>query len=101
MADPTDPDKTANLIVNFNSQPVKSNTTNYRVLETDYESYSLVFSCSNVLKDKLKIEYLWILTRQQFPDEQMIKNLYEKLARLNFNTNMLWQTRQTDCPKFD
>jgi apolipoprotein D and lipocalin family protein len=44
----------------------------YRVLATDYETYALVYSCSNFLV--AKSEYIWVLTRDQQPDESVIFN---------------------------
>ena len=37
---------------------------NYHVLETDYDSYAVVYSCRTVLFGKVKNEYVWILTRE-------------------------------------
>ena len=33
------------------------------MLETDYTSYSIVYSCSGIVADAIILEYLWILTR--------------------------------------
>lgn len=37
---------------------------NYHVLETDYESYSIIYSCRTLLFGKVKNEYAWIVTRE-------------------------------------
>ena len=36
----------------------------YDVLDTDYETYTIVYSCTPILADAFNIEYLWILSRK-------------------------------------
>ena len=38
---------------------------NYMVLATDYTSYSIVYNCDPFVGGVVKIEYLWVLTRDQ------------------------------------
>lgn len=45
LNDPKDPEHHADLIVNFEMNPFKANSTNYRVLDTDYENFSIVYNC--------------------------------------------------------
>ena len=37
---------------------------NYHVLDTDYENYSIIYSCRTFFFGKAKTEYAWILTRE-------------------------------------
>merc|ERR1712147_485723 len=47
-------------------------TFNYRVMETDYENYTLVNSCVGTAKNH--IEWLYFLTRERtWPDENQVK----------------------------
>ena len=43
----------------------------YRVLDTDYENYSVVYSCSQSFIF-IKTEYIWILTRDPKPAASVI-----------------------------
>lgn len=36
---------------------------NYHVLDTDYENYTIVYSCRTLLGGRAKNEYIWILSR--------------------------------------
>ena len=61
------PDTTGQCFVSFGS-PYPENS-NYKIASTDYETYSIVYSCYNAFKPKL-----WILTR----DSIMSRELYGK-----------------------
>jgi len=97
LADPDDPEGSARLIVNFDSQSTRSTTANYNVVDTDYESYSVVYYCSSVLYF-LKAEILWILTRDQFPDDTMIDAVKDKIVKAGIDTSRLGKTDQDTCP---
>jgi len=51
----------------------------YRVVETDYENYSLVYSCTNFLKIS-KFQYFWLLTRNATLTDE-IKNRAQDLIK--------------------
>ena len=44
--------------------------SNYWVLETDYESYSVVYSCTQILE--LRNEFAWVLTRDINPAPEIV-----------------------------
>ena len=50
----------------------------YRVLDTDYTSYSIVYSCSDFL-NIAGIEYVWILTRDETITDTTLDTLKAKL----------------------
>ena len=53
----------------------------YDVLATDYESYAIVYSCSTYFANAYCLEWLWILSRDQYDTDSA-----EYVA---FNTQML------------
>ena len=77
------PDKTGHCYVTFYTQP---RIPNYIVVETDYESYSIVYACGGLES------VLWLLTRDPVPSDDlynyMLATAAEKvphydLSRLN------------------
>ena len=54
-----------------NGSPVDGD---YWILDTDYETYSVVYSCSQVAF--LKLELGWVLTREENPPEATVSKLY-------------------------
>ena len=44
--------------------------SNYWVLETDYESYTVIYSCVEILE--LRNEFAWVLTREQNADPALV-----------------------------
>ena len=78
---------------------------NYDVLSTDYTSYVIVYSCTGILADAFKLDFVWILTRdplvpgsQEYTDMQT--KAYDIMAEKipNFDTATLRTTQQGgDC----
>uniref|UniRef100_T1L168 Lipocalin/cytosolic fatty-acid binding domain-containing protein n=1 Tax=Tetranychus urticae TaxID=32264 RepID=T1L168_TETUR len=53
-------------------------TTQYWVVDTDYNNYALVVSCNDVL-DLLNSRDVWILSRKPTLEDNIVKNLVDKL----------------------
>ena len=81
----------ANATCNGASCKVKFNEYaplgDYRVLETDYENYSVVYSCTNLAF--VKFEYVWLLTRNAVLSDDLktrAQNLVkERIPSYDFN----------------
>ena len=67
----------------------------YAVLATDYETYSVVYSCTPVLAGMISLDYVWILTRQNYEPgtveyENIINTTHsiiqEKVPKFDLNT---------------
>jgi len=71
---------------------------NYWVIDTDYETYSLVYSCSSVV-NVFHIEMAWILSREMTLDEQVAQRLKDKLSGFGVDVSKFVATNQTGCPK--
>ncbi|XP_062235080.1 apolipoprotein D-like [Platichthys flesus] len=68
----------------------------YWVLSTDYQSYSLVYSCSDYLR-LFHIDFAWILARTRELPEDLVSRLHEDLTAAGVNVNRLKVTNQTGC----
>ena len=97
FANPDDPTKAANLIVNFDSNPIKAKTTNYQVLSTNYTDYTVIWNCAQEPLD-IEIQYAWILTREQFPPQELIDGIYQLMSDNGLEPEHFSITKQTDCP---
>ncbi len=69
------------------------NTGEYNVLETDYTTYSVVYSCRNLFMG-FKYEITWILGRNKTPDCGFVNTLKRKLKKKGIDTNSFIQIDQ-------
>uniref|UniRef100_A0A3Q3W8L6 Apolipoprotein D n=1 Tax=Mola mola TaxID=94237 RepID=A0A3Q3W8L6_MOLML len=69
----------------------------YWVLSTDYQSYSLVYSCFDYFS-LFHFDFAWILARTRALSEDVLGRLHEKLAAAGVNVNHLTvSSNQTGC----
>merc|ERR1712087_667668 len=92
----------ASLVVGFGGKtPKPTDNPNYTVLDTDYETYSIVYSCGGFL-GLASFDFLWILSREPTLDDakllELIGKVEDKLPDYGFFKNSI-QTRQgRSCP---
>ena len=89
------------LQVSFNSASSSGagNITNYIVIDTDYKSYSLVYSCS-IKYGFLRTEVAWILSRERTLAKATVEKLLVKIKEISPTlVAYLKPTDQTNCPK--
>lgn len=68
---------------------------NYFVLDTDYDSYSLVYCCAAI--GIIRMEYAWMLTRDRNPDLD-VDALEQKLTNSGVDVSHFENVDQNDCP---
>ncbi|XP_045472708.1 apolipoprotein D-like [Harmonia axyridis] len=93
-ARPQNNDKEAKLIVNFNNLPINIDAP-YWVLETDYESYAVVWSCTDL--GIFNTKFAWILTRERNPPSEVLEKAHAVFDKFNLNKKKLIKTEQKDC----
>merc|ERR1711868_294567 len=86
----------AEFVVNFDTVPFTATSPNYKVVDTDYDNYAIVYNC-NSFWGIVKTESLWYLTRQQIPDQTIIDQGYQKMTDLGLPVTKLKETPQTNC----
>lgn len=91
-----DPNMPAKLSVKFHEAMEPGP---YWVVETDYDTFSLVYSCSSYLFDIVHAELAWILTRERgFQlDDSVRQRLYNRLLSYDINPARFNAADQTGC----
>jgi len=64
----------------------------YLVLDTDYDTFTVVYSCSNLLVTRL--EFLWILSRQRTISAETHERIYTLLDGFGIRTSPLEKANQ-------
>jgi len=73
-----------------------SNEPNYSVIHTDYDTYSVVYTCIP-LPARVKKESLWLLTREQFPAAATVAKGIEIMKEYDLPYNNIPLTSHEDC----
>ena len=74
---------------------IASSTANYLILATDYSSYAVVWSCASLAVANL--QFAWILTRKQVPDQSTIDTALAVFDSKGINRKRLRKTSQSNC----
>ncbi|XP_036329558.1 apolipoprotein D-like [Rhagoletis pomonella] len=67
----------------------------YWVLATDYTSYAVVYSCTNLGLSHTQV--VWILTRDRTPSAEIIKVAQDAITAKNLSLSYLEITDQSNC----
>ncbi|XP_068604137.1 apolipoprotein Db [Brachionichthys hirsutus] len=68
----------------------------YWVLSTDYDTHSVVYSCTDVLH-LFHVEYAWILSRSRFLAAESLQYAKELLVNEGIDLSPMTATDQTGC----
>lgn len=93
LADPNATPLEAKLMVSFYNAPYR---INYQVLDTDYDTFALVWNCDQVTANT-KLESMWVLSRS----ESMINRPQRLEALINqyLDRSKIRTTRQFGCSR--
>ena len=93
----------ASLVVSFSGEPDADRVGNYDIIDTDYDSYVIVYTCREVMNGMANYDLMYILGREPtLPEEkwlEIIGIMNEKVPGYDFFPNV-HTTRQNNvtCP---
>uniref|UniRef100_A0A1L8EC70 Apolipoprotein D n=1 Tax=Haematobia irritans TaxID=7368 RepID=A0A1L8EC70_HAEIR len=85
------------LLINFPVSASYEVCSNYWVLDTDYTTYSVVYSCQNLENGQGSSTSLWILTRDHLPLLSSIEKAATVIRKNGLSLDPLFFTNQLDC----
>ncbi|XP_033307424.1 uncharacterized protein LOC117209457 [Bombus bifarius] len=85
----------AKLTVSFPSMPLPLDAP-YWILDTDYTTYSVVWSCSNF--GVFSTRNVWIMAREPKPLVSVLEKAYQILDKNNISRAYFIRTDQKNCP---
>jgi len=83
------------LAVRF-SKNQSQDKPNYQVLGTDYTSYSVVYSCTNLMS-VANAKAMWILTRERVPKPETVEAAKKVIAANGLSLTFLMETSHEGC----
>jgi len=96
-----DPNVPGGLQVQFDGQPDMGggdDEANYLIVDTDYTTYSLVYSCSQPISFiPLKVEFAWVLTRARAARPANLDELRRTLQMKGVNPNYFKLIDHSNC----
>ncbi|XP_071441077.1 apolipoprotein D-like [Hetaerina americana] len=91
----TDPAEQAKLAVRFPSLPVPFDAP-YWILDTDYDTFAVVWSCNNL--GFFSTRNAWLLTRERNPSIEVMQKAYSVIDRSGISRAFFIRTDQVNCP---
>lgn len=73
--------------------------TKYSVLETDYDSYAVLWSCQGI--GPVHAQNAWVMTREQIPPGEVLQKAYGVLDKYKISKTFFVKTDHTDCAYLD
>ena len=95
-------DGSAGLYVQLGQMPeLTDKSANYKILDTDYETYSIVYSCSD-FADLFTFELLWVLSKNKELDQdtmnKVTQTIIEKVPSYDLLKNRYFTRQGGRCP---
>jgi len=94
----------AKLKVNFPTGRTPDEAGDYWVLDTDYNTYTVVYNCQLTISDDMqmgKIESATVLTRRKGEKPPNLESLHDLLTNNDIDIGNLQVVKQEGCPQWD
>ncbi|KPJ09407.1 Apolipoprotein D [Papilio machaon] len=82
------------MIVKYATLPVPYDTE-FSVLDTDYDTYAVMWSCSGI--GPVHIQNAWVLTRERLAPQMVMQKAYTALEKCKVSRTFFVKTNQEDC----
>ncbi|XP_072946560.1 apolipoprotein D-like [Epargyreus clarus] len=82
------------MIVKYSSLPIPYDNE-FSILDTDYDSYAVMWSCSGI--GPVHIQNAWVLTRERLAPPMVMQYAYAALERYKISRTFFVKTNQDDC----
>ncbi|KAJ8736579.1 hypothetical protein PYW08_007235 [Mythimna loreyi] len=82
------------VLVKYSSAPLPYDFE-YSILDTDYDSYAVMWACSGI--GPVHTQNTWLLTRERLPSLAVMQNAYAVLDRYKISRTFFLKTNQADC----
>lgn len=82
------------IIVKYSALPIPYDTE-YSILDTDYDSYAVMWSCSGI--GPVHTQNAWVLTRERLAPIAVMQAAYGVLDRYKISRTFFVKTPQADC----
>ncbi|ODM97170.1 Apolipoprotein D [Orchesella cincta] len=69
----------------------------YWVLDTDYESYAVVYSCEDFCRGRQHAESMWVLGRTAVLPSQVTNRIYDRIKIMGLDPKRLIKVDQSKC----
>ncbi|KAK3724619.1 hypothetical protein RRG08_041103 [Elysia crispata] len=73
---------------------------NYWVLETDYDTYSIVYGCSKMPAVPVYVETAWVLTRERLVAPANLDQIKERLTAKGLDISYFQPSDHKGCPEW-
>lgn len=78
---------------------MRSTQDPYQIIATDYDNWSVVFSCTNYF-GFFHTRLIWIMTTERHPKPELLQTAYNYLNDIGFGRAFLFRVKQTDCQDY-
>ncbi|KAG7205485.1 hypothetical protein KM043_007472 [Ampulex compressa] len=82
------------LLIKYTTIPFAPETK-YSILETDYDSFAVLWSCTNI--GPLHTQNAWLMTRERLPPGEVMQKAYGVLDKYKISKTFFVKTDQEDC----
>ncbi|NP_001140192.1 32 kDa apolipoprotein precursor [Bombyx mori] len=82
------------FMIKYSSLPLPYESE-FSILDTDYDNYAVMWSCSGI--GPVHTQNTWLLTRERLPSLMAMQNAYAVLDRFKISRTFFVKTNQADC----